>query len=56
MEKEDYERELHKLYNMAMAQEKVELCVDILGQLQHYDFSLPPLVVPDDITESSKDR
>jgi len=47
MEVREHEKELHKLYNIALKQENVEVCLDILGQLQHYDFSLPPIAVPE---------
>lgn len=46
MKKDEYEKELHKLYNMAFEQNNVRLCLDILEILRCGDFALPPLEIP----------
>jgi len=49
MKDADYERELQKLYTMALAREDLPTSVAVLEKLLSNEFSLPPIVVPDEL-------
>ena len=51
MTNEEHERELQRLYTLALKQGDFEVSMDILGQLHHFGYSLPTGEKPSEVPE-----